>query len=96
MGAPAQVHPDQQALAFALPVSGGDLGQRLAVFRQRCGIYRALNGFAGLNAGSCSGTYQCGDLNQNLGSMTQFASFSQHPTGLPMPGQSAVVALVVD
>jgi hypothetical protein len=36
------------------------------------------------------------DLNQNLGSMTQFVSFSQHPTVLPMPGQSAVVALVVD
>ncbi len=42
------------------------------------GIYRALNGFSGLTTGSCSGTNQFDDLNQNLGSMTQFVSFSQH------------------
>src|SRR4029077_19694329 len=29
---------------------------------------------------SCSGANQFDDLNQNLGSMTQFVSFSQHPT----------------
>jgi len=44
------------------------------------GIYRALNGFTGLTTGSCSGTNQFDDLNQNLGSMTQFVSFSQHVT----------------
>jgi hypothetical protein len=44
------------------------------------GIYRALNGFTGLTTGSCSSTNQFDDLNQNLGSMTQFVSFSQHPT----------------
>ena len=44
------------------------------------GIYRALNGFTGLTTGSCSGTNQFDDLNQNLGSMTQFVSFSEHPT----------------
>jgi len=44
------------------------------------GIYRALDGFQGLTTGSCSGTNQFDDLNQNLGSMTQFVSFSQHPT----------------
>lgn len=42
------------------------------------GIYRALNGFTGLTTGSCSGTNQFYDLNQNLGSMTQFVGFSQH------------------
>ncbi len=44
------------------------------------GIYRALNGFAGLTTGSCSGANQFDDLNQNLGSMTQFVGFSQHAT----------------
>ena len=44
------------------------------------GIYRALNGFTGLTTGSCSGTNLFDDLNQNLGSMTQFVSFSQDAT----------------
>jgi Fibronectin type III domain len=44
------------------------------------GVYRALDGFGGLTTGSCSGTNQFDDLNQNLGSMTQFVGFSQHPT----------------
>ncbi len=44
------------------------------------GIYRALNGFTGLTTGSCTGTNLFDDLNQNLGSMTQFVSFSQHAT----------------
>ncbi len=37
-------------------------------------------GFTGLSTGSCSYTNQFDDLNQNLGSMTQVVSFSQHPT----------------
>jgi hypothetical protein len=53
-------------------------------------------GFAGLNTGSCSGTNQGDDLNQNLRSSAQFVSFSQHPTVLSMPGQSAALAFVVD
>ena len=80
IGAPAHVHPDQHALAFAIPSSGSDSGNALLYFANDGGIYRALNGFSGLSTGSCSGTNQFDDLNQNLGSMTQFVSFSQHPT----------------
>jgi len=78
--APAHVHPDQHALAYAIPTSGTDSGNALIYFANDGGVYRALNGFGGLNTGSCSGTNQFDDLNQNLGSMTQFVSFSQHPT----------------
>jgi hypothetical protein len=77
---PSHVHPDQHALAYAIPTSGSDSGNALLYFANDGGIYRALNGFQGLNTGSCSGTNQFDDLNQNLGSMTQFVSFSQHPT----------------
>jgi hypothetical protein len=80
IGAPAHVHPDQHALAYMIPTSGSDSGNALLYFANDGGIYRALNGFAGLNTGSCSGTNQFDDLNQNLGSMTQFVSFSQHPS----------------
>src|SRR5450631_3685694 len=80
IGAPAHVHPDQHALASIIPSSGTDSGNALMYFANDGGIYRALNGFSGLNTGACSGTNQFDDLNQNLGSMTQFVSFSQHPT----------------
>jgi hypothetical protein len=76
LGAPAHVHPDEHALAFAIPSTGADL----MYFANDGGIYRALNGFSGLLTGSCTGTNQFDDLNQNLGSMTQFVSFSEHPT----------------
>ena len=80
LGAPAHVHPDQHALAFSIPNSGSSSASDLMYFATDGGIYRALNGFTGLTAGSCSGSNQFDDLNQNLGSMTQFVSFSQHPT----------------
>jgi len=63
-----------------IPTSGGDSDNALMYFANDGGIYRALDGFGGLTTGSCSGTNQFDDLNQNLGSMTQFVSFSQHPT----------------
>ncbi len=78
--APAHVHPDQHALAAMIPTSGSDSGNALIYFANDGGIYRALDGFSGLNSGDCSATNQFDDLNQNLGSMTQFVSFSQHPT----------------
>jgi hypothetical protein len=77
LGALAHVHPDQHALAYTIPASSG---AELMYFANDGGIYRALNGYTGLLTGSCSGTNQFDDLNQNLGSMTQFVSFSQHPT----------------
>ncbi len=80
IGAPAHVHPAEHALAYVIPGTGSDSGNALMYFANDGGIYRALNGFLGLNTGSCSGTNQFDDLNQNLGSMTQFVSFSQHPT----------------
>jgi hypothetical protein len=76
----AHVHPDQHALAYTIPSSGAESGADLMYFANDGGIYRALNGFTGLTTGSCSGTNLFDDLNQNLGSMTQFVSFSQHPT----------------
>lgn len=76
----AHVHPDQHALTYMIPASGSDSGNALMYFANDGGIYRALDGFGGLNTGSCSGTNQFDDLNQTLGSMTQFVSFSQHPT----------------
>jgi hypothetical protein len=78
--APSHVHPDQHALAYMIPSGGGDSGNDLMYFANDGGIYRALDGYSGLTAGSCSGTNQFDDLNQNLGSMTQFVSFSQHPS----------------
>ncbi len=76
----AHVHPDQHALAFVLPTAGSEATADLMFFANDGGIYRALNGFTGLTTGSCSGTNAFDDLNQNLGSMTQFVSFSQHPS----------------
>jgi hypothetical protein len=43
------------------------------------GIYRVLDGYTGLTTGTCGGSNQFDSLNQTLGSMTQFVSFSQHP-----------------
>ena len=80
LSALAHVHPDQHALAYTIPTSGAESGADLMYFANDGGIYRALNGFTGLATGSCSGTNQFDDLNQNLGSMTQFVGFSQHPT----------------
>ncbi|HTW58599.1 MAG TPA: hypothetical protein VMD99_10730 [Terriglobales bacterium] len=80
LAAPSHVHPDQHALAYMIPTSGSDSGDDLMYFANDGGIYRALDGFSGLTTGSCSGTNQFDDLNQNLGSMTQFVSFSQHPS----------------
>src|SRR5579872_230747 len=76
LGAPAHVHPDEHALAFTIPSTSADL----MYFANDGGIYRALNAFSGLLTGSCTGTNQFDDLNQNLGSMTQFVGFSEHPT----------------
>jgi hypothetical protein len=77
LAAPAHVHPDQHALAYMIPTSGVASGSDLMYFANDGGIYRALNGFIGLTTGSCSGTNQFDDLNQNLGPMTQFVAFSQ-------------------
>jgi uncharacterized membrane protein len=85
LGALAHVHPDQHALAFSIPNAGSSSASDLMYFANDGGIYRALDGFGfGSTAGSCSATNQFDDLNQNLGSMTQFVTFSQHPTNVDM------------
>ena len=80
IAAPSHVHPDQHALAYMIPASGTDSGKDLMYFANDGGLYRALDGFGGLTTGVCTGTNAFDDLNQNLGSMTQFVGFAQHPT----------------
>lgn len=76
IAAPSHVHPDQHGLAYVITAAGTDL----MYFANDGGIYRALDGFSGLTTGSCTGTNAFDDLNQNLGPMTEFVSFSNHPT----------------
>jgi hypothetical protein len=75
LGSLAHVHPDQHAIAFTV-ASGKSPGY----FAHDGGISRTLDGYTGLNAGSCAGTNQFDSLSQTLGSMTEFVSFSLHPT----------------
>ena len=75
LGAPAHMHPDQHGLAF-LVASGKAVGY----FAHDGGISRTLDGYAGLNEGSCTGTNQFDSLSESLGSLTEFVSFSVHPT----------------
>jgi hypothetical protein len=78
-GSIAHVHPDQHSVAFPYPLPGG---KSLMYFANDGGVYRALDAFTGLTTGTCdNGTSNLfDDLNQTLGSMTQFVSFSIHPT----------------
>jgi hypothetical protein len=76
-GSIAHVHPNQHALAF-LTINNG--AQVVMYFANDGGVYRALDGYTGLITGACAGSNQFNSLNQNLGSITQFVSFSQHPT----------------
>ncbi|MFI5102676.1 MAG: hypothetical protein ACHP9V_04805 [Terriglobales bacterium] len=73
----ANVHPDEHGLDF-LVVGGKDI----MYFGNDGGVYRALDGFTGLKVGACAtaGTNQFDNLNATIGSMTQFVSFSVHPT----------------
>src|SRR5208337_2814816 len=83
LGAPAQVHPSQHGIAFMV-VGGTSPGY----FAHDGGISRTLDGYSGLDTGSCSGTNQFDSLSQpqttentqTLGSMTEFVSVSVHPT----------------
>ena len=74
-GSIAQVHPDQHGVDFMVVNS-----QAIMYFANDGGIYRALDGYTGLTTGTCGGSNLFDSLNRTLGSMTQFVSFSQHPT----------------
>jgi hypothetical protein len=73
----AHVHPDEHGIDFM--IAGG---KAIIYFGNDGGVYRALDGFTGLTNGSCSSgsPNQFDSLNAGLGSMTQFVSFSQHPS----------------
>jgi len=75
LGAPAHVHPDQHGIAFTVV---GDTSP--GYFAHDGGISRTLDGYSGLETGSCSGTNQFDSLSQTLGSMTELVSVSVHPT----------------
>jgi hypothetical protein len=75
LGAPAHVHPDQHGIAFMVAN-----GKSPGYFAHDGGISRTLDGYTGLNTGSCSGTNQFDSLSQSLGSMTEFVSFSVDPS----------------
>jgi hypothetical protein len=70
----AKVHPAQHAVSFLLLNNNT---QDLMVFSNDGGIYRALDGYSGLDSGSCGSSNQFDSLNQTIGSMTQFVSFAQ-------------------
>ena len=76
-GSTAHVHPYQHAISF-LQTNGNT--RVVMYFANDGGIYRALDGYTGLLTGTCGGSNQFDSLNQTLGSITQFISFSQHPS----------------
>lgn len=72
----AKVHPSQHALSFLVNSNQQDA----MYFANDGGIYRTLDGYNDLTYGSCDGdANQFDSLNQTLGSMTQFISFSEPP-----------------
>jgi len=70
----ARVHPDQHGLDSMVANE-----RDIMYFANDGGIYRTLDAYTGLTAGTCGLTNQFDSLNQTLGSMTQFVSFAQHP-----------------
>ena len=75
LGAPAHVHPDQHGIAFMVAS-----GKAPGYFAHDGGVSRTLDGYSGLDTGSCTGTNQFDSLSETLGSMTEFVSLSLHPT----------------
>jgi hypothetical protein len=71
----AHVHPDQHGLALMVVGSTSP-----GYFAHDGGISRTLDGYAGLNSGTCTNSNQFDSLAQSLGSMTEFVSFSVHPS----------------
>src|SRR6185312_2772774 len=74
LGAPSHVHPDQHAIDFsrtALPIH--------VYFGNDGGVWRALDETA-LASSSCAGTNPFDNLNNSMGSLSEFVSFAQHPS----------------
>ena len=72
-GAPAHVHPDQHGVDYSRT------NPSLLYFGHDGGVSRALNG-PGLLGGACTSTNAFDNLSGTLGSLTEFVSFSEHPT----------------
>ena len=66
------VHPDQHAIAYSISTPSN------IYFGNDGGVYRTLSGNTLTDAGCGPSAFQ--NLNQNIGSMSEFVSFSQHPT----------------
>ena len=77
----AHVHPDEHGLDFRVIN-----GKAVMYFGNDGGMYRALDGFTGLKSGTCTSPNTSAGIGfENLntgtmGSLTQFVSFSVHPT----------------
>ena len=77
----AGVHPDEHGLDF-IPVSGHEI----MYFANDGGVYRTLDGLTKLVSGTCGVANGFDNLNASsvaggtIGSLTQFVSFSQHPS----------------
>jgi hypothetical protein len=69
------VHPDEHGLDFEIVG-----GKAVMYFGNDGGVYRTLDGLTKLNSGTCGTANTFDDLNATIGSMTQFVSFSTHPT----------------
>lgn len=74
-----RVHPGQHAMDFLVAN-----GTALLYFASGGGIYRALDGFTGLNAGTCGLSNQFDNLNATLGPMSQFVSLAQSATNIDL------------
>jgi large repetitive protein len=75
LGELAHVHPDQHGLGFLVVGSMAP-----GYFAHDGGISRTLDGYADLKSGTCTTPNLFDSLSQTLGSMTEFVSFSVHPT----------------
>ena len=72
----SHVHPDQHGLDYEIVG-----GKAIIYFANDGGVNRALDGYTGLTSGTCTSPNQFDNLNTvTLGSLTQFVSFSIHPT----------------
>lgn len=75
------VHPDEHGLDF-MTVNGHEI----MYFANDGGVYRTLDGLTKLLSGTCGAANGFDNLNASsaaggtIGSLTQFVSFSQHPT----------------
>jgi hypothetical protein len=77
----AGVHPGEHGADFM--ITGG---KALMYFANDGGVYRTLDGYSKLDSGTCGTTNGFDNLNassvanETIGSLTQFVSFSLHPT----------------